>query len=433
LILGELKLESRWLKVCVAAVGKVIEIKGTTAICSFRGAMKETSIVLVPKVEIGQFVVVHAGFATEIVKDLQDFYRSTVATDAYSRQLLDAIEVKSNELQGRPIRIMNFCGSHEHTIHQYGIRDLLPNNIELISGPGCPVCVTPVNEIHLALELCKKQDVILTVFGDLLTIPTPWGTLEQLKSEGADIRLVHDINQSLQLARQVKQQVVHFAAGFETTAPSTGAVIIEAAGLENFSIISSHRLTLPAMDYVLSKSSIDAVICPGNVAMVTGYQPFDTACKKYGVPLIITGFEPIDVLEAVLMIVGQVRENTSALENQYSRVVSPVGNRTAQEILDQVFKKENAPWRGLPILPDSRLVLKDRYEKFNAESKFGLKNHQAVTESKEACCCGEILRGEKQPTNCPSFGTECTPEKPKGPCMISAEGACKIRFNGYQW
>lgn len=416
---------------CVAAIGQVMEIKGTRALCSFRGAMKETSIVLVPKVEVGHYVVVHAGFATEILKDLPGYYRNTVATDAYARQLLDAIATKCIELQGRPIRIMNFCGSHEHTITQFGLRGLLPDNINLVSGPGCPVCVTPISEIYLAMDVCQKYDVILTVYGDMLTIPTPRGSLEQWRAEGANIRLVSDINQALQLARQVKQQVVHFAVGFETTAPSTGAAIMEATDMTNFSIISSHRLTLPAMEYVLSTSSIDAVICPGNVAMVTGSEPFEKIFEKYRLPLIITGFEPIDVIEAVLKVVCQLRENASSLENQYSRVVRNTGNPTAKQILAQVFQAENAPWRGLPTLPESRLVLKNIYEKFNAESKFALQKSQVVPETEETCCCAEVLRGEKQPKDCPYFDKECTPEKPKGPCMTTTEGACKIRYASY--
>lgn len=420
---------------CVAAIGQVVEIKGTRAICSFSGVRKETSIVLVPKVEVGNYVVVHVGFATEIVSDLPGYYRNTVATDAYARQLLDAIATKCLELQGHPIRIMNFCGSHEYTINQFGLRGLLPDNISLISGPGCPVCVTPVSEIYLAMEACKKHNVILTVYGDMFTIPTPWGSLEQLKSEGANIRWVSDINQALKLARQVKQQVVHFAVGFETTAPSTGAAIMEAtdSDMTNFSIISSHRLTLPAMEYVLSTSSIDAVICPGNVAMVTGSEPFEKIFEKYRLPLIITGFEPIDVLEAVLKVVCQLRANVSSLENQYSRVVRKAGNPTAKQLLAQVFQAENAPWRGLPTLPESRLVLKNRYEKYNAECKFALEKPQIVPEIEEPCCCAEVLRGEKEPQDCPHYGKDCTPERPKGPCMTTTEGACKIRYASYPW
>lgn len=418
---------------CVAAIGKVVEIKGTRGICSFRGVLMEASIVLVPKVQVGDYVVVHAGFVTEIVKDLPGYYQNTVATDAYSRQLLDAIETKCPELQGRPIRIMNFCGSHEHTINHFGLRGLLPNNLNLVSGPGCPVCVTPINEIYLAMEACKKQDVILTIYSDMLTIPTPWGSLEKLRSEGANIKLVNNINQSLQLAREVKQQVVHFAVGFETTAPTTGAMIMDASDLNNFSIISSHRLTLPAMEYVLSNSSIDAIICPGNAAAIIGTEPFQQIYEKYRIPIIITGFEPVDVLEGILNVLSQLRENVVKVENQYSRVVRNTGNQTAIQILDKVFKAENAPWRGLATLPESRLVLKDKYDKFNAELKFNLKEPKILEETEETCSCNEILRGEKEPSDCPLFGKDCIPESPKGPCMTSSEGACKIRYVGNFW
>lgn len=414
---------------CVAAVGEVVEINETKAVCSFRGAMLEASIVLVPKVRVGDYVVVHAGFATEIIKDFQGFHRNTVATDAYARQILDAIEKKCEALQGQKIKIMNFCGSHERTIHQFGLAGLLPDNIELISGPGCPVCVTPVDEISLAMEACKKRDVILTIFGDMLNIPTPWGTLEQLKAEGAKIKIVHDISQALHLAGNGKQEVVHLAVGFETTAPSTGAAILEAGDLGNFSIVSSHRLTIPAMTYVLQKTCVDAVICPGNVAMVTGLEPFKKLNEKYQLPLIVTGFEPVDVLEAVLKILNQLTQKTWSVENQYSRVVEEAGNKTAKQIISSVFRAEAAPWRGLPVLPDSRLVLNNRYEKFDAEKKFGLVRHHENLKIDEACCCGEILQGTKQPAECPFYGKKCKPENPKGPCMISAEGACRIKYN----
>lgn len=415
---------------CVATIGKLVEIKGSRGICSFRGVLMEASIALVPKVQVGDYVVVHAGFVTEIVKDLPGYYQNTVATDAYSRQLLDAIETKCSELQGRPIRIMNFCGSHEHTINHFGLRGLLPNNLNLVSGPGCPVCVTPINEIYMAIEACQKHEVITTVYSDMLTIPTPWGSLEQLRSEGANIKLVNNINQSVQLAREVKQQVVHFAVGFETTAPSTGATIMEASDITNFSIISSHRLTLPAMEYVLRNNRIDAIICPGNVAAIIGIEAFQQIYGKYQLPIIITGFEPIDVLESILKVLCQLKENVFKVENQYSRVVRNTGNQTAKQILDKVFRAENSLWRGLGTLPESRLVLNDKYERFNAETKFNLRKPQIIHEIEVPCSCNEILRGEKQPSDCPLFGKDCIPESPKGPCMTSSEGACKIRYVG---
>lgn len=413
---------------CVAAVGKIIEIKDKRGLCSFGGALKEVALALVPKAEVGEYVVVHAGFATEVIPDLGIYYQRSVATDAYSRQILDTIQAHSKEVEDKKLRLMNFCGSHEHTINQFGLKGLLPKNLELISGPGCPVCVTPENEIYLGMEALRNHNVILTIYNDMLNIPTPWGSLADLKAMGADVRLVNDINEALEIARKETREVVHMAVGFETTAPSTGATLLEAQSIENFSVISSHRLTSPAIEYVMSHSSVEGIICPGNVAMVTGLEPFQTVNAKYNLPLVVAGFEPIDLLEAILMLVRQVNEGKAMVENQYSRVVNQEGNRMAKNILDEVFEEKEAPWRGLPILAKSRLVLKDKYKAFDAEIKLGLKAPSQDLESMEDCYCGEILLGDKGPNGCPSFGKACTPDSPKGPCMITSEGACRIQY-----
>ena len=240
---------------CVAAFGQIVEIQGKNALVSFRGALKEVSITLLPKIQLGDTVVVHAGFATEIVRDPQKVYRDIVVSDAYARQLLDAIEKENKRLHERQLKIMNFCGTHENTIEQYSMRSLLPSNIQLLSGPGCPVCVTPEEEIAMGLELATRRNVILTTFGDLLRVPTRWGSLEQQRLRGADVRVVYDISQALDLARNTKAEVVHFAVGFETTAPGTASIIQEAGNIENFSILSSHRITPPAMYARLVKIS----------------------------------------------------------------------------------------------------------------------------------------------------------------------------------
>lgn len=435
---------------CVATVGKIMEIKGNRAVCSFQGTMAEVSVALVPQVREGQYVLVHAGFAAEIVRDFPGYYRSTVATDAYAGHLLDIIAEKCAVLPERRVRIMNFCGSHEHTISQFGLRELLPAKIELVSGPGCPVCVTPAEEISLALAACQNPDIILTIYSDMLAVPTPWGTLGEEKAKGGRVRLVRDVHQALQLALQTDKQVVHYAVGFETTAPSTAAALIEAAEnrADNFSVISSHRLTEPAMDYVLDRQEIDGVICPGNVAAITGCGPFRTINRKYALPMVVTGFEPVDVLEAVLAIVHQLEAGKGTLENQYARIVSEEGNAAAQQLMARVFQAKEAAWRGIPLLPESRLVLNDRYERFDAEKHFALVRKHAVpinqtdrgaqagqnSEPGEGvCCCGEILCGAKRPQACPSFGRACTPDSPQGPCMVTGEGACRIQYTGTMW
>lgn len=412
---------------CVAAFGQVTEITGRNAVVSFRGALKEVSITLLPKVSLGDTVVVHAGFATEIVSDPQKVYREVVATDAYARQLLDAIEKQNKRLYERELKIMNFCGTHENTIVQYSLRDLLPSNIQLLSGPGCPVCVTPEEEIAMGLELAKKENIIFTTFGDLLRVPTRWGSLEQLRLEGVDVRIVYDISQALEIAKTSKSEVVHYAVGFETTAPGTASIIQEAGSIDNFSIISSHRITPPAMEYVLLNTKMDILLCPGHVAMVTGTSPFDALVKKYGVPCVISGFEPVDILQAILLAMVRYGEDGGSVINQYQYVVKEQGNTLARSLISETFTLKDANWRGVGILPDSRLVLKSQYSKFDAEAKFGLKMPPNDEVEGHSCMCGEVLKGAK-PQFCPNFGKKCTPENPVGPCMVTGEGACSIAY-----
>lgn len=412
---------------CVAAFGKVTELMGKNAVVSFRGALKKVSVALLPNVVIGDTVVVHAGFATEIVKDPQKIYRDIVATDAYARQLLDAIDIENKRLHERELKIMNFCGTHENTIVQYSLRDLLPPNIQLISGPGCPVCVTPEEEIAMGLQLARKENIILTTFGDLFRVPTRWGTLEQLRLEGIDVRIVYDISQALKIAKNSKSEVVHFAVGFETTAPGTASVIQEAGDTENFSILSSHRITPPAMEYVIMNSKMDILLCPGHVAMVIGTKPFDVLVKKYGIPCVIGGFEPVDVLQAILQAMYSYGKNGSSLINQYENVVKEKGNILAQDLINDTFTLKDAYWRGVGNLPESRLVLKSEYSRFDAEAKFGIEMPERDEAKKQTCMCGEVLKGTK-PQLCPNFGKKCTPENPAGPCMVTREGACSIAY-----
>ena len=412
---------------CIAAFGKIVEINGKNAAVSFRGARKIVSIALLPKIQIGDTVVVHAGFATEIVKNPQTIYRDIVASDAYARQLLDAIAKENKKLQERPLKIMNFCGTHENTIEQYALRSLLPENIQLLSGPGCPVCVTPEEEIAMGLEAASKKNVILTTFGDLLRVPTRWGSLEQCRLSGADVRIVYDISQALELARNTTAEVVHFAVGFETTAPGTAAVLQEAGSIENFSILSSHRITPPAMKYVMDHSKMDISLCPGHVAMVIGTAPFARLAQKYHLPCVISGFEPVDVLQAVLQAMCAFGRDGGSVINQYENVVRPAGNPLAQNLIEKTFTCKDANWRGIGILPQSRLVCRDEYSRFDAEIKFGLTMPLMKEEEGNACMCGDVLQGMK-PRYCPCFGVKCTPEHPAGPCMVTGEGACSIAY-----
>lgn len=412
---------------CVAAFGQVTKLMEKRALVSFKGALKEVSVALLPQVGIGDTVAVHAGFATEIVKDPQRIYRDVVATDAYARQLLDAIDKENKRLDERELKIMNFCGTHENTIVQYSLRDLLPSNIQLISGPGCPVCVTPEEEIALGIKLAKSKNAILTTFGDLLRVPTRWGSLEQLRLEGIDLRMVYDISQALDIAKTAKTEVIHCAVGFETTAPGTAAVIQEVGDIENFSIISSHRITPPAIEYVILNSQMDILLCPGHVAMVLGTSPFDELAKKYEKPCVISGFEPVDILKAILQAMYNYGKNGYSVINQYENVVNEKGNIHAQNLINETFSLKDAYWRGVGILPKSRLVLNSKYSRFDAETKFGIQMPEQEEGTGQTCLCGEVLKGLK-PQLCPNFGRECTPVNPAGPCMVTSEGACSIAY-----
>ncbi|WP_425059071.1 hypothetical protein SCACP_37250 [Sporomusa carbonis] len=413
---------------CVAAVGMVTAVQGKRAIVSFKGALQEVSLALLPHVKIGDHVVVHAGFAAEIVKDVPKLYQDVVATDARARQILDAIERETKNFSGQKIRIMNFCGSHENTVVQYGLRDLLPECIELVSGPGCPVCVTAAEEIALGLEVARRENVTLTTFGDLIRVPTPWGSLEQLQEEGADVRVIYDISQALQLARVSEREIVHFAIGFETTAPLTASVIREAQNIDNFSIISSHRVTPPAIEYVLANYQVDAVLCPGHVAMIIGVEPFRSLFNNRRIPYVISGFEPIDLLQGVLFLLQQLLGKMSANNNQYSRVVEEKGNELAQSLLTNVFTLTDAYWRGFDILPASRLILRPEYQQFDAQYRFGLQMPSKPEATETLCICNAILSGAN-PRECSLFAKACTPEHPSGPCMVSREGACHISYH----
>lgn len=412
---------------CVAAVGIVQAIRGDRADVSFQGVLKEVSIALLPHVKMNDHVIVHAGFAAEIIKDVPKLYRDVVATDARARQILDAIEREIKKNPEQQIRIMNFCGSHEHTVMQYGLRELLPENIELVSGPGCPVCVTAVEEIALGIEIARQKNVILTTFGDLVRVPTPWGSLEQIRAEGADVRIIYDINQALQLAMSCEKEVVHFAIGFETTAPLTAAILHEAQHVHNFSILSSHRLTPPAMRYVLANHPIDAVLCPGHVAMIIGTEPFRALFDQYRVPYVISGFEPIDVLQGILNLIQQLA-GLPGIHNQYARVVEEKGNHVAQALIHDVFIPVDGYWRGIDIIKDSRLVLRDEYRHFDAEVRFNLSMPREETASENPCMCSTLLPGI-QPQECSVFATKCTPDHPLGPCMVSREGVCYITYH----
>lgn len=334
-------------------------------------------------------------------------------------------------------RFMEFCGGHTHAISRYGVLELLPPNVRMIHGPGCPVCVLPIGRVDLAIELALQHDVILCTYGDTMRVPASDSlSLTKAKARGGDIRMVYSAADALQLARaNPERQVVFFAIGFETTTPPTALVIRDAAreGLSNFSVMCSHVLTPPAIRAILDgaeaheTATIDGFVGPAHVSIIIGSDPYAKFATEYQKPVVIAGFEPLDVLQAILMLVRQVNEGRAEVENEFIRAVTPTGNRNAQALMDEVFElREAFEWRGLGTMPLSALRIRDAYSAFDAEKRFNL-SYKAVADNK-ACECGAILRGVKEPKDCKIFGTVCTPENPIGSCMVSSEGACAAHY-----
>ncbi|MCD6591054.1 MAG: hydrogenase formation protein HypD [Candidatus Aenigmarchaeota archaeon] len=327
------------------------------------------------------------------------------------------------------ITIMEVCGSHSQTISKFALRSLLPKNIHLISGPGCPVCVTPARNIDIALEMAKNKDVIITTFGDAYRLPGTNGSLAEMKN----VKIIYSLEESVELARKnPDKHIVHLAMGFETTSPSTAVEILENQDLDNFHIISSHRLIPPAMEFLVKgNNNIDAFICPGHVSAIIGSKPYEKLAKVYKKPSVVSGFEPVDVFLATYMILEQLTTNDIKVEIEYDRAVRPEGNVVALNKLKEVFDVEDANWRGLGVIEKSGFVLKKKFEKFDALKIFDVEVGESV-DIKPGCKCGDIMKGLAKPTDCPHFKRGCTPQRPVGPCMVSVEGACNVAYRyGY--
>ena len=336
-------------------------------------------------------------------------------------------------LADRPLKLMEVCGGHTHTIFKYGIEDLLPPNIEMIHGPGCPVCVIPMGRTDDAIALARRPGVIFTTFGDAVRVPGSKTSLLGAKAAGADVRMVYSPLDALKLAKKnPTRQVVFFALGFETTSPSTAMTVLQAAreGVENFSAFCNHIMIVPALKALLDSPDLklDGFVGPGHVSAVIGTRCYEFVSRDYGKPLVVSGFEPLDVLQSVYQIVKQVVEGRAEVENQYGRVVSREGNRRALEALSEVFEpRDYFEWRGLGSIAYSGMKLRKKYAAFDAELKFGVPGLRVA--DPKACQCGEILKGVKRPWECKVFGTACTPETPIGSCMVSSEGACAAYYN----
>ena len=331
---------------------------------------------------------------------------------------------KINEI-ATPVKIMHVCGSHEHTIMENGIRTLLPEEVEIVAGPGCPVCVVPSREIDESLELIDKG-VTITTFGDMLRVPGSNSSLAEAKAEGGDVRVVYGINRAIEIAEKEDNDVVFISAGFETTAPTSASELLNNPP-ENFSILSCHRMIPPAIDYLINsgQTNLNALIEPGHVCTIIGTEPFEYFSTDYGIPQAVAGFNPLDILMSVYMILRQIKYGTPKIENEYKRAVREEGNVLATQAMNEVFEVTSREWRGFPKIPNSCLEVRKEFDEYNARKKYDIEVKD-VNEAPKGCICGPILRGVARPEDCKLFRKACNPMHPIGACMVSKEGTCNI-------
>jgi hydrogenase expression/formation protein HypD len=348
-------------------------------------------------------------------------------------KIRNAIHTLSGNI-GRSLNLMEVCGTHTVAIFRHGIRGLLPEGLRLISGPGCPVCVTSIKDVDVAIELSRRQDVVLTTFGDMMRVPGGTLSLYEARAQGGDVRVVYSPLDALELARKEPgKKVVFFATGFETTSPlAAGSVVTaEQQGVDNFFVHPVHKLVPPALKALLDsgETAIDGLILPGHVSTIIGSRPYRFLAEEYKVPSVITGFDARDILEGIFMLMKQIYEEAPSVEIQYNKVVREEGNPRALEITYQIYQPASAYWRGIGEIPDSGLVLTEQYEHRDALKTLGL-DPAAIPDHPEptACSCGEVLRGIKIPTDCPLYGKRCTPDRPVGACMVSTEGSCAAYY-----
>lgn len=357
---------------------------------------------------------------------------------AVARQI--AAQIAAEVRPDRRYHFMEFCGGHTHAISRYGVTDLLPDAVKMIHGPGCPVCVLPIGRVDLAIAAALEHKVTLATYGDVLRVPASNGlSLLKAKARGGDVRMIYSAADALELARRSpEREVVFFAIGFETTTPPTALAIKQAAaeGLKNFSVVCNHVLTPAAISNILESPEVrklgtvplDGFIGPAHVSTVIGSQPYEYFAEEYRKPVVIAGFEPLDVMQAILMLVRQVNEGRCEVENEFTRAVTRGGNVKAQNLVAEVFElRRSFEWRGLGDVPYSALAIRGDYAAFDAEKRFALETKKVA--DNKACECGAILRGVKHPRDCKLFGTVCTPENPVGSCMVSSEGACAAHYS----
>ncbi len=352
-----------------------------------------------------------------------DVVRSKLKDKTFLKKIIKYIKASS---EGKKIKITHVCGTHEQVINSSGLRSILPTSIDLIAGPGCPVCVCPARDIDEAIYLARKG-IIITTFGDMVRVPSSSSSLENEKAKGCDIRTVYGPNEAIKIAKEnPDKEVVFFAVGFETTAPAIAHEIL-AGPPENFSVLCSLRTIPPVMELLLGLGDleIDGFICPGHVATIIGIKPFDQFSKAYRMPTVISGFEPEDILISVALFIKQMIEKDFHAENEYSRVVKPEGNIKAQNLLEKAFDVDTVHWRGIGRVPNGGFLIKEKYSEYDARKKFDIKVEKSI-DIKPGCCCHLIMTGRLTPVECKLFEKECTPERPYGPCMVSDEGTCHI-------
>jgi hydrogenase expression/formation protein HypD len=343
------------------------------------------------------------------------------------KKLLDRIHKRSR----KPARLMEFCGGHTVAIFKHGLRQLLPANIKMLSGPGCPVCVTASADLDKAIALGKLPNVIITSFGDMVRVPGSRSSLQQAKAEGADVRIVYSAQDALAIARaNPDKSIVFIGIGFETTAPTIAASILQAEQekLKNYYILSLHKICPPIMKAILDLGEVrlDGIICPGHVSAIIGSRPYQFIADDYHIACAVSGFEPVDILLAVDRLVEQIESGQPRVEIAYQRGVKEGGNIPALRLMDSVFEVGDANWRGIGVVPGSGLNIKKKYEKFDAEKKFSI--NAGPTREPKGCICGSVLRGVSTPNDCKLFRVTCTPEHPVGPCMVSSEGSCATHY-----
>ena len=331
----------------------------------------------------------------------------------------------------RPARLMEFCGGHTVSIAKHGIRQLLPSTIEMLSGPGCPVCVTANADLDKAIALTWLPDVIVATFGDMIKVPASRSSLQQAKAEGGDVRIVYSTQDALEIAQHnPSKSVVFIGIGFETTAPTVAASVLQAEqqGIDNYYVLSQHKLCPPVIKALLDSGEVklDGIVCPGHVSAVIGSYPYEFIPRGYGIACVVAGFEPLDILLCVDMLVAQIESGEPKVEIAYRRGVKPEGNKVALELMYKVFEVCDGNWRGIGVVPESGLRLKEEYRHYDAEHAFQIAPGEPV--EPKGCICGDILRGVKTPLECKLFRAVCNPEHPVGPCMVSSEGSCAAYY-----